>query len=460
MLRRRLRLRSARVADRAGAASARRRRGCWSSIAPRRRGAKRRSRDLPRLLAPGDLLVVNDTRVFPARLLGRRDPSGGAVECLLLERVDDTHWHALVHPGQKLKPGARMVFEDPARAPGVVLRAEMLERRVLRPAARRASSVDGAAESRRGGRRDRPHAAAAVHPSRRTRRRIASAIRRSTRARADRSRRRRPDCTSTHALLDALDARGHRARADHAARRLRHVQAGARRARRGSPRRRRALRRFRRRPPTRSRRARGGPARRRGRHDDDARARERGGRDGPGARRAPARPSCSFIPATSFRVVDALLTNFHLPRSSLLMLVAAFAGRELMLAAYRDAVARGFRFYSYGDAMLIRDDSGRGHVEMPSVKFPLRRVRSLRRARRIRWRRGTSKAHHEDFAKPWDPSTGLRRLARVAAEHARRRGFPRGRRGDPQRARRRPRDRLGPRRARDQDRPGAGARSI
>ncbi len=58
-------------------------------------------------------------------------------------------------------------------------------------------------------------------------------------------------------------------------------------------------------------------------------------------------------PGHAFRVVDALLTNFHLPRSSLLMLVCAFAGREPVLAAYRDAVAAGYRFYSYGDAMLI-----------------------------------------------------------------------------------------------------------
>ena len=59
-------------------------------------------------------------------------------------------------------------------------------------------------------------------------------------------------------------------------------------------------------------------------------------------------------PGHRFRIVDALLTNFHLPRSSLFMLVCAFAGRELMLAAYRDAIARGFRFYSYGDAMLVQ----------------------------------------------------------------------------------------------------------
>jgi S-adenosylmethionine:tRNA ribosyltransferase-isomerase len=58
-------------------------------------------------------------------------------------------------------------------------------------------------------------------------------------------------------------------------------------------------------------------------------------------------------PGHRFRAVDALLTNFHLPRSSLLLLVAAFAGREAVLAAYREAVALGYRFYSYGDAMLI-----------------------------------------------------------------------------------------------------------
>jgi S-adenosylmethionine:tRNA ribosyltransferase-isomerase len=59
-------------------------------------------------------------------------------------------------------------------------------------------------------------------------------------------------------------------------------------------------------------------------------------------------------PGHRFRVVDALVTNFHLPRSTLLVLVAAFAGRELVLDAYRHAAAAGYRFYSYGDAMLIQ----------------------------------------------------------------------------------------------------------
>ena len=58
-------------------------------------------------------------------------------------------------------------------------------------------------------------------------------------------------------------------------------------------------------------------------------------------------------PGHEFRIVNGLITNFHLPQSSLLVLVAAFAGRERVLEAYRAAVERGYRFYSYGDAMLI-----------------------------------------------------------------------------------------------------------
>ena len=60
-----------------------------------------------------------------------------------------------------------------------------------------------------------------------------------------------------------------------------------------------------------------------------------------------------IYPGFRFRVLGGLLTNFHLPQSSLLVLVCAFAGRELVLDAYRAAVAEGYRFYSYGDAMLI-----------------------------------------------------------------------------------------------------------
>jgi S-adenosylmethionine:tRNA ribosyltransferase-isomerase len=60
-----------------------------------------------------------------------------------------------------------------------------------------------------------------------------------------------------------------------------------------------------------------------------------------------------IVPGFTFRVIDGLLTNFHVPQSSLLMLVCALAGREAVLAAYREAVAERYRFYSYGDAMLV-----------------------------------------------------------------------------------------------------------
>jgi S-adenosylmethionine:tRNA ribosyltransferase-isomerase len=63
--------------------------------------------------------------------------------------------------------------------------------------------------------------------------------------------------------------------------------------------------------------------------------------------------ACVIVPGFPFRVVDALVTNFHLPRSSLLLLVAAFGGRERVLAAYVEAVRQRYRFYSYGDAMLL-----------------------------------------------------------------------------------------------------------
>ena len=85
--------------------------------------------DLPELLREGDVLVVNDTRVFPARLMGRRVPSGGAVECLLIGRLagdpdeastssaSEQQWEALMHPGQRLGPGAQRGVRRPAHDP-------------------------------------------------------------------------------------------------------------------------------------------------------------------------------------------------------------------------------------------------------------------------------------------------------------------------------------------------------
>src|SRR6476661_6535528 len=92
----------------------------------------------------GDLLVVNDTRVFPARLLGHRIPSGGAVECLLISRIEGDTWEALMHPGQKLRPGGKVVF---GRIHGEVLERRFYGRRVIRLWTDDGSPVDAAVDA-------------------------------------------------------------------------------------------------------------------------------------------------------------------------------------------------------------------------------------------------------------------------------------------------------------------------
>lgn len=306
--------------------------------------------DLPAALRSGDVLVANDTRVFPARLMGRREPSGGSVECFLLERARDNHWHALVHPGQKLKPGARVVFDDEARAPGVRIRGQILERRyfgrrLVKFEVEGAPSVDAAVDLI--GHIPlppyikRPDEAADTERYQTVFARTRGSVAAPT--------------AGLHfdaALIDACRAQGvdwrtitlHVGYGTFKPVRVEDVEA----------------------------------------HEVDpepyeisvetaaalAAARVRGGRvvavgttttraleasaaatgavgDGEGVAKL------FIFPGYEFRAIDGLLTNFHLPRSSLLMLVAAFAGRDLTLAAYRHAVAEGFRFYSYGDAMLI-----------------------------------------------------------------------------------------------------------
>jgi S-adenosylmethionine:tRNA ribosyltransferase-isomerase len=83
------------------------------------------------------------------------------------------------------------------------------------------------------------------------------------------------------------------------------------------------------------------------------RALESAARDGGTITAGRGETSLMITPGYTFRVVDRLVTNFHLPRSTLLMLVSAFAGHQLTLAAYQYALARRYRFYSYGDAMVI-----------------------------------------------------------------------------------------------------------
>ena len=302
---------------------------------------------LPRLLLPGDLVVLNDTRVFPSRLLGRRVPSGGAVECLLTARAAGDRWEALVHPGQKLKPGAIVRFEGEA----IALFAEVLERRFHGRRVIRLWRDDGG---------DVEEAIDRIgHVP------LPPYIRRPDEA-IDRERyqtiyaRSRGSVAAPTAglhfsgrLLDEMKERG----IERTVITL-HIGYGT----------------FK---PVRSERVEehtvdpewieigegAAQAINRAKHEGrrvvavgttTTRALESAALAGSGAIQPIARPTDLFIyPGFEFRVVDALLTNFHLPRSSLLMLVCALAGRELLLAAYRDAVAHRYRFYSYGDAMLI-----------------------------------------------------------------------------------------------------------
>ena len=315
---------------------------------------------LPDLLEPGDLLVLNDTRVFPARLIGRRVPSGGAVECLLLRQLapadatgvgpdvaSSAVWEALMHPGQKLKPGARVVFEQGGvRLHGEVQARHFYGRRTIRlwsePPLDVATAVD-----RIGHIPLPPYIRRDDRPSDRDRYQTVFARERGSVAAPT------AGLHFTPELLTALDARG----VERAEVTL-HVGYGT-----FKPVRAERVEEHEVDPETFTVSGRAADALTRALREKrriiavgttTTRALESldVGKDGRIA--AATGETRLFIhPGHQFRIVRGLITNFHLPRSSLLMLVAAFAGRERVLAAYRDAVARRYRFYSYGDAMLL-----------------------------------------------------------------------------------------------------------
>jgi S-adenosylmethionine:tRNA ribosyltransferase-isomerase len=295
----------------------------------------------------GDLLVVNDTKVFPARLLGARVPSGVAVECLLLANLKDQKWDALVHPGQKLQPGSEMIF----RGPRHVLHGEILDRhfhgrRTIRLWAEGGATVEDAID-------DIGHMPLPPYIKREDttsdRDRYQTVYAREAGSVAAPT----AGLHFTPELLDVLQKRGvertaitlrvgygtfQPVRVDqveaHAidAERISISEAAADAINRAKRDKRRIV-------------AVG---------TTTTRALETAGRLGRGIVTPQSAWSDLFIyPGFKFGIVDALMTNFHLPKSSLLMLVCAFGGRDAVLAAYREAVAEKYRFYSYGDAMLI-----------------------------------------------------------------------------------------------------------
>lgn len=296
--------------------------------------------DLPRLLRPGDCLVMNDSRVLPARLLGRREPTGGAAEVLLLVDRGDQVWECLVRPGRKVKPGARLSFGDGA------LTAEVLEtleggNRLIR------FDYEGIfleTLERLGKMPLPPYIKEELNDPERYQtvysREVGSAAAPTA------------GLHFTRELLDQIRAMGVRLCYV-----TLHVGLGT----------------FR-------------PVKEDEITDHEMhaeycmipqetadiinRTKQTGGRvvcvgttscrtieswaGEDGTLKASAGWTDIFIyPGYRFKVLDALVTNFHLPESTLVMLVSALAGREHILAAYEEAVRERYRFFSFGDAMFI-----------------------------------------------------------------------------------------------------------
>lgn len=303
-------------------------------------------RDLPQLLDRGDLLVLNETRVIRARLLGRRS-GGGAAELLLLHPAKSARfdagalrWAALAKPARRLRRGDRVTFDEYGEAYVTAEGAEGVREVELRLTVPFEEFLDRAGrmplppyirnDSAQAQERyqtvfaRRPGSVAAPTASLHFTDELVSRLRAKgveiTKITLDvglgtfrpvsvESVDEHVMHSEAYAIPEGAAAAIERARAD--GRRI--VAAGTTVVR--------AL-------------------------EGNLRAY---GRIAPGEYQT----DCFITPGFEFGVVNALITNFHLPRSTLLMLVSAFAGRERILRAYEEAVARRYRFYSFGDAMLI-----------------------------------------------------------------------------------------------------------
>lgn len=303
-------------------------------------------RDLPDLLGPADLLVWNTTRVIPARLVGRKEKTGASVELLVVHRFSEFQWKALIRRIKRVRPNQRIVF-GPGFSATVVETGKDGRARVsfesdlpveenlkrygrtpLPPYIRRGedvpSSPDREAYQTVYADRDGSVAAptAGLHFTREVIDRLVGKgipIRNILlHVGPGTFQPVRTERVEDHRMeSEWMELPEETARSLNEARALgkRIVAVGSTTTR--------AL---------------------------ESSTPEEGGpiRAGSGW------TDCFILPGYQFKTVGAMITNFHLPRSTLLMLVCAFAGRENILRAYREAVQGGYRFYSYGDAMLIR----------------------------------------------------------------------------------------------------------
>ncbi len=295
--------------------------------------------DLPSCLRAGDVLVINDTRVMPARLIGER-PGGGACEVLLLKQLSPISWETLVKPGKKLKPGMKVSFgngrltatiEAPTDAGGRVVRFDVQ------------SGTLEAALDELGEMPLPPY----IHEKLQDRDRYQTVYARETGSAAAPT----AGLHFTPELLDQIRTMGveivpillhvglgtfRPVKSEDIAEHHMHSEFYA---------------------VTESAAESVNRAKKEGRRviavgTTSVRTLESAARDG--LLQAGSGWTDIFItPGYRFQMVDALITNFHLPGSTLIMLVSALMGREQTLAAYEEAVRQKYRFFSFGDAMFI-----------------------------------------------------------------------------------------------------------
>jgi S-adenosylmethionine:tRNA ribosyltransferase-isomerase len=303
--------------------------------------AHRTFRDVGDIIPPGDVLVLNTTRVFRARLLGTRDGSGAPAEVLLLKPRGDERYEALVRPGGKLGPG-RVITISPELSVEV---EQVTERRTRIVRLRTALPVDLAID-RYGHVPLPPYVTRTDMPIDADRYQTVYARERGSVAAPT------AGLHFTPGLLATLANRGVE-RADV----VLHVGAGTfKPVETDDPSEHRMHEEWYSVPPETARalaaaRARGARVWAVG--TTTARTLESAALAGGHVTAGSGETRLFIRPPFAWKAVDRLITNFHLPRSTLLMLVAAFAGYDLTMRAYHEAVEAGYRFFSYGDAMLV-----------------------------------------------------------------------------------------------------------
>lgn len=295
--------------------------------------------ELPGLLRPSDLLVLNDTRVFPARLYAVKD-TGARIEVLLVREREERVWECLVRPGRRCPPGTRLRFGD-GTLWATVEAADQPMKRLLRFAA----SSDFWEQVEAWGQVPLPpyirRPQGRTDAEDRDRYQTVFARERGSVAAPTAGLHFTPELLQvlphtritlhvgygTFQPIQTHAVEQHRMESEHY-----RIEPGA---------------------AERIRQARAAGGRVVAVGTTATRALESAALQVPEFGPMEGWTDLFIYPGFRFQIVDALVTNFHLPGSSLLLLVAAFAGKDLVLEAYREAVRQRYRFYSYGDAMLI-----------------------------------------------------------------------------------------------------------